>query len=115
LFSPSGQILANLADLFRALPAKDAASAPQYQERAYKQNVPCSIQPTDVELLIDDQNRITELQRYDVIFSQNPGLRPNDMIHYVDVLGMTRTIFVRATKDEGGRGVCFTIKAIERL
>ena len=115
MLSPSGQVLENAIDIYRAILGQDSAGGPQYPDFPSQIAVPCSIQPREVDEIVDEQNRVTQVQYYHVFFSDDPGVRARDMMQYTDARGNTRILFARATRDEGGRGAIFVVRAIERI
>lgn len=115
MLSPSSQVLENECDIYTALSSQDKDGGPQYQATPTALGIPCSIQPKEVDEIIDDQNRITQVQYYHVFFAEDPGVRPRDKLLYSDSRGLTRTLFCRATRDEGGRGAAFVVRAIEKI
>lgn len=116
MLSLSPNILNQRINLYFAALSEDSSGGPQYTtDTPDITNVPCSIQPREVDELIDDQGRVTQVQWYHVFFASNPGVTPRDLMTYVDTRGVVRRLFVRATRDEGGRGEIFVVRAIERL
>lgn len=115
MISPSPQVMANLLTIWRATPSQDGSGAPQYIAKLLRRGVPCSIQPTSVMEIVDEQGRVTQQQAYEILFPVDPGVNARDKLQYIDSLGFTRTLFAQATRNEAGRDACFTVVAIEKL
>lgn len=113
----SGLIMDNTIDIYPAIAGQDidGGMAYTYSNTPAQIGVPCSCQPRDVEQVIDEQNRITELLNYHVFFNFNPGIKPRDKLQFVDGFNVTHLLFVGATRDEGGAGAYFVVRAVERL
>jgi len=77
-------------------------------------NVSCTIQGRATEV-VDDQNRITQLTSFVIIFANFVGVMPRDKITFVDNNGNPRTTFVESIEDMAGRGAAFKVYARERL
>ncbi len=110
---PSARILRNQVNFFRAVPSQDPDGAPSYSqvgERSYQ----CSIQPSKTEV-VDEQDRITILTVYELIFAENPNLNPRDKLVWNDIdNGITHTAFCNDTNNEAGRGMAWYVTAVER-
>ena len=109
-------LMPNIASLYIPVMGQDADAAynPGYPRSPSWQNVPCSAQPRMVEEMMDDQNRIQRVQNYHVFFAFDPQLPARSKL-LVKIDGNWHTLIVQATRNEGGVGVAFVVRAIERL
>lgn len=67
------------------------------------------------EQIVDDQDRVTQVYEWKIMFASFLGLTPRDQIAFVDGGGVVHTVLFEAIRDNANRGAAFTIKAIERL
>lgn len=111
------ELMPHVCDIYPATVGQDAdgAYAPTYSSQPVLQTVPCSAQPRQAEEVIDDQNRIYRYLRYHVFFNCDPGVSPRDKLIVTDSHGVTRTLFAEATRDEGGMGAYYVVRASERI
>ena len=112
-----GDLLPDRVDIYPATVGQDADGAynPTYSSLPAQQNIPCAAQPRQVEELFDDQNRIMRFKRYHVFFNDNPEVTPRDKLIVTHSDGSFSTLFVDATRNEGGMGVYYVTRATERL
>src|SRR5271157_1086626 len=110
-----GDLLPNRCDVYPAMVGQDsdAAYAPTYSQLPSYQRLPCGAQPRQVEELFDDQNRIMRYKRYHVFFNGNPHVGPRDKLVVTNPDGSVHTLLVDATKDEGGMGGYYVVRATE--
>ena len=118
--SPSARVLINTVNIFVAPPGRDNDGGAQfpYPPTPTYANISCSVQPIDFDEIIDDQNRLTQIYGYKIIFSADPpptGLTPRDLIVWVDSLNITHNLFFAAQRDNAGRNSAYTIRAVERI
>ena len=113
---PAG-LLPNHVDIYPAMVGQDvdAAYMPSYSPLPAMQNIPCGAQGRQVEELFDEQMRIMRFKRYHVFFNDNPHVSPRDKLVVTDANGNVHTMFVDATRDEGGVGAYYVVRATERL
>ena len=116
MLSPSSMVLINRCDIYPAVTGRDVdgGTAYTYPTRTGA-SVPCSIQAQGVIEVVDDQQRVTQLNEYKVMFANQQDVSPRDKLVYVDAGGVTRELFVEAQRDEAGRGAAFTVRATERI
>ena len=116
MLSPSSMVLINRCDIYPAVTGRDVDGGTTYTYPTRTgASVPCSIQAQGVLEIIDDQQRITQLGEYKIMFANQQAVKPRDKIVYVDPLGVMRELFVEAQRDEAGRGAAFTVRATERI
>ena len=104
--SPSGRVLANRVDAYRAIPGQDTGGGyhPSYPGISDMAQLPCSVQYTGTGEDVVTYNRITVVNMYDVIFGSDPRLNPRDRLVWTDI-SPNRTLMVQANPlSEAGRG-----------
>jgi len=112
------ELMPNKMDVYPATVAQDADGAynPTYPPNPVYQNISCGAQPRQVEEIFDDQQRIMRYKRWHVFLNGSDVMvGPRDKLLVTDATGAVHTLFVEATKDEGGMGVYFVVRASERL
>ncbi len=117
--SPSARCLDNHADIYlveRPIQT-DAAGGIVYTYPSAPsiKDVPCTIQAGSVIQIVDAQERLTEYLEYKVMFATQQPTNSQDKLVYTDKLGVTRTLFAQAQRDEAGRGAAFTVHWVERI
>lgn len=113
--SPSARILFNTVDIYAGVAGRGSDGEPTFTYPTLtKSQMPCSVQFIGADEVIDDQQRLTVLNRYKIYFKVNPAISPRDMIVWVDRADGTHTMFVEAVTDEAGRGLVFKVMAVER-
>ena len=115
--SPSSRVLANTVNIFVGQNSVDTDGGPTwiYPSAPTYANVPCSVQATDFDMVVDDQERVVQIYSYKVIFGARVSVTPRDQIIWVDKLGFSHTLFFKAQRDNAGRGGAYTIRAEERV
>ncbi len=110
-------LMPNSMDVYPAVATQDAdgAYSPTYSALPAYQNIPCGAQPRQVEEIFDDQMRISRLKQYHIFVNTDLNVSPRDKLIVTDANGRTHTLYVDATRDEGGMGAFFVIRATERL
>ena len=111
------ELMPNKCDVYPATATQDADGAynPTYPANPVYQNIPCGAQPRQVEEIFDDQMRIMRYKRWHVFFNGHINVSPRDKLIVSNPDGAVHTLFVEATKDEGGMGIYFVVRASERL
>ncbi len=114
---PSSRVLVNRVDIYVASPGRDADGGVQfpYPSTPTMRQVACTVQPGMTVEIEGEQQRITKLTEYKIMFASPQNLSPRDKIVWVDASGATRDLFVEADRDEAGRGAAFTVHATERV
>ncbi len=114
---PSSRVLINRVDIYQATEANDDAGGVQfiYPGSPTFGQVPCTIQAGAIEEVIDEQERITQLLHYKIMFSMAISVTPRDKLVYQDPAGVTRELFVEVQRDEAGRQAAYTVRAVERI
>lgn len=115
--SPTARILINSVNVFKATMGRDTDGGVSYTYPTSPSLAgwKCSVQFGGVAEVVDDQNRVAQVNQYSIISASNPGVSPRDKLVWIDNGGVTRTLFAQATTDEAGRGAAFVVHAIERL
>jgi len=118
--SPSPRVRINRVDIYPGIKGQDADAGVKYTyaETPAISQVSCSVQFLGIEEIILEwgQDRVSQVNTFQLIFSSPQGLSPRDKIIWGDSSGNARTMFVTGDKsDEAGRGSTFIVKAIELL
>ena len=109
-------LMVNEVSVYPAIMGQDADAAyrPTYSTSS-STTVCCSVQPRMVEEVFDDQQRIQRILNYHVFFTCEPNVKPRDHLVWQDQTGAIHTLIVQATRNEGGVGLAWVVRAIERL
>ena len=115
--SPSSKILPNTVDIYTNYSGTNSEGGIQftYQLTPNYPQVPCSIQFLGSEEVVDDQNRLTQLNTYRFIFGRPTSIFPRDQLNWIDAFRVTHIAYAEASTDEAYRGSTFTIMAVERI
>ncbi len=113
--SPSARVLINTVDIYLNVAGPDNEGGPDFTFPSTPNfsKVPCTVQPTGTET-VDSQNRLTQIDFYNVIFGFVPNLSARDLMIWVDALGITHKLFVQNDTDMAGRGAAYMVTAVER-
>lgn len=114
--SPSTRVLDNQVDLFVGTVARDADGgfAQATPLIPIGLGVPCSVQYVGVQEVIDQQNRVTNANMYQIFFGYLIRINPLDVVVWVEDT-ITHTMYVQnVSPSEAGRGGCFVVRAIEK-
>lgn len=113
--SPSGRVLKNVVDIYAGVASRGSEGEPVFTYPSLtRSQVPCSVQFTSADEVIDDQQRLTVLNNYRIYFKAHPGISARDMILWRDRVGVVHTMYAQAFTDEAGRGQVFKVMAVER-
>ena len=112
---PSARVLRQTASIYAPIAGQDRGGGyqPTYAATATYVNVPCSAQPQGFMQTVD-QGQLTTLKDWRLFFSQAVSVAPKAKITFTDDAGVSHTVYAEASRDEGGRGGCYSIKATER-
>jgi hypothetical protein len=117
--SPSAKVCTNRCDIYVAANPTTADIAGgmvfAYPSAPTARQVPCTIQATMIREVVDEQDRITQVLEYKVMFAGFQNVSPRDKLLYQDPAGTTHTLFVEVQRDEAGRGAAFTVRATEKI
>lgn len=104
------------ASIYSAISAQDQVGgyAPTYSAAPTFTNIPCTAQPHEYEEVYED-GRVTQMRRWRLMFADDPQLKPRDKIVFSAPDGTIHTVFVELSRDEGGRGMAYTVRGTERL
>lgn len=104
------------ASIYSAIGAQDQVGgyAPTYSDTPAHANVLCTAQPHEYEEVYED-GRVTQLRKWRLMFTDDMGVRPRDKIVFSAPDGTIHTIFAELSRDEGGRGMAYTVRGTERL
>lgn len=110
-------ISTDLVDIYHGTNSRDASGSPQipYPENPSCLQVPCSVQFDTIEEVVDEQNRVTQFNRYNVMFGTNPSVKARDLVVWTDRGGVTHRAFVRSTVEVTGEGNCWEVPVVERI
>ena len=112
---PSARVLRQTASIYASGDGQDRGGgyAPSYAATATYVNVPCSAQPQGFVQTFD-QGQLSVLKEWRLFFAQAVYAMPRAKITFTDDAGVSHTVYTEASRDEGGRGGCYSIKATER-
>lgn len=113
--SPSPRVVKDLVDIYPAVSGPDIDGQPQYlyPTPSYLQQL-ASVQYIDTGE-VEELNRVSQVNRYDVIFRSDVMTTPRDKIVWVE-RGVTHNLIVQANPpSEAGRGSAFIVRAWEYL
>jgi hypothetical protein len=117
--SPSIRVRKNSVDIYNALPSPqaDGVGGPvwTYPPTPSCRGVRCTAQAGSIAEVVDDQDRVTRVIEWKMMFASQQVIKPRDKIIYVDAGCVTHTIYVEIQRDEAGRGGAFTVHLIERI
>jgi hypothetical protein len=117
LRSPSPRVLKNRVSLFAAIGGPDIDGGPQYVYSPVPtiSNQPASVQYIDAGEVVDELNRVSQVNFYKIIFAVNVKRKPRDKIVWVES-GVTHNLIVQANPpSEAGRDSAFIVRAQEYL
>ena len=115
--SPSARVLKNRADIYVSISGRDndgGVTFPYPVTPTISQE-PCSAQAMAFYEDVGQDGRITMVTEWKLIFADSITVSPRDKIVTVDPLGVVRTLYVEAGRDNAGRDSAFTVSAIERV
>lgn len=113
--SPSSRILNQSCSVYPATRGQDTTGGVQFTYAVTpSQSLMCSSQPHEYEEVYDN-DRLTQLRHWRLMFNADPGVRPRDKMAWTDKAGVTHTGFVLTSRDEAGRGAAYTVKVVETL
>jgi len=112
---PSARILKQTCSIHAATSAQDGGGGhrPTYAAAPTSAGVPCSAQPNGFAE-VWDQGQLSVHVSWRLFFATPVLVRPRDMIVFRDDAGITHTVYAEASRDEAGRGGCYSIRATER-
>lgn len=112
---PSKRILIQTASIYPATSAQDRGGGPSmaYATSPTYSAVPCSAQAQGWTETWD-QGVLTQVRDWLLIFGQAIQLRNRDKIVFATPDGVSHTVYVSATRDPGGRGGAWSVRATER-
>ncbi len=113
--SPSARVLINCVDLYRASRGPDADGGPQFLYNASPDlaGQAASVQYVDTGEEVDELDRVSKVNWYHVIFSNNPQAKPRDKIVWKEG-NLTHTMFVESNPpSEAGRASAWIVRAKE--
>ena len=114
--SPSAKVLINTCNIYNSNSTRGPSGGIQfpYPTIPTYANQACTIQGKAREV-VDDQNRITQLTEFLIIFPVFVVVDPRDKITFFDANNVLRTVFVESIEDMAGRGAAFKAYCQERL
>lgn len=115
--NPSARVLINRVDVYPGTLVVDAAggsswaypSTPTYSQK------PCTAQAVGIREVVDDQDRITQLVEWKIMFGSFVSVDVRDRLNFEQPAGVSHEAFVEVSRDEAGRGAAFTVRATERI
>lgn len=110
-------ILINTVDLYVGANARDTDGGFAQITKSVPDvnDIPCTVQYTGTQEVIDQQNRITNQNVYMIMFGAMVALSPRDVIVWQEGT-LLHTLYVDgAPPSEAGRGGAFTVRALERI
>jgi hypothetical protein len=116
---PSTKVRKNTVDIYVAntLPQGDTIGAPvwSYPPIPTYAHVRCTAQALGLKEVVDEQERVTQVVEWLLMFSINQPVSPRDMVLYKDTADGLHTIFIETSKDNAGRGGQFTWMGQEKV
>ena len=113
---PSSRVLKNRVNIYRKTGGPDVDGGPQYVYPSTPSlaNVAASVQYTDTGEELEENDRVSKVNIYQVIFGRcNPALRPRDKIIWIEG-NLIHTMYVLANPpSEAGRGSTFIVRCKE--
>ena len=115
--SPSSRVLSDVVDWYAGTTTQDADGAVQFSYPAIptRKAIPCSAQAGDVEEVLDDQDRLTQMRTWKLFVANPTGAKARDKFTIIDGRGIAHTLLARVERDEGGRGSTFVVHCVERI
>ena len=112
---PSSRIIRQSCQVYPATRGQDTTGGVQYTYPiAASMGLRCSAQPHEYEEIYEN-DRITQVRHWRLMFTSDPGVKPRDMLVWTDHASLTHTGYVQTSRDEAGRGLAYTVRAIEKL
>jgi hypothetical protein len=114
--SPSAKVLYNRVDVYSAASGRDTDGGvtEPYPSIPTFPGVFCTVQPVSASE-IEDQQRITKITEYKIMFSSYLAINPRDKIVWQDPQGTIHLIYAKANRDEAGRNAAYTVFGEERV
>lgn len=113
---PSARCLANVVTVYRYAPTQDVDAGAVFNQATatvLARSVPCSVQPARPDANYgEDQDRVSQVNQYIVIFSVDYGINIKDVIVWVDG-SVTRTLSVVGSVNWAGRSSAWGVTARE--
>ena len=110
-------IMTDTVDVYSGTTGRDSAGGPDisYALSPTIAGIRCSVQFDSIEEIIDEQNRVTQRNLYNVLFQENPGVKARDMFIWVDSGGVVHRLFARSSVELTGEGETWEVPVVERI